>query len=132
MRNIKSIYLFISPPYWYKEIQVSTFCCLLLLWCSGVLCKCMVDQVLGYIDCICVVTVQHKSVLFDPIVTQILLRPRKPLQALPAVMYSASTVDKEMKFSFLLFQETRLFPMQKHPLVVLFWSSLLPAQSAPQ
>src|ERR1051325_1629472 len=53
-------------------------------------------------------------------------------QLLPAAMYSASTVDKDTQFCFLLNQETRLFPKKKHPPEVLFLSSALPAQSASQ
>src|ERR1044072_1195550 len=54
------------------------------------------------------------------------------VQLLPAAMYSASVVDKDTQFCFLLNHETRLFPRKKHPPEVLFLSSALPAQSASQ
>ena len=53
-------------------------------------------------------------------------------QLLPATIYSASTVDRDTQFFFLLNQDMRLFPRKKHPPYVLFLSSTLPAQSASQ
>jgi len=53
-------------------------------------------------------------------------------QLLPAAMYSASAVDRDTQFCFLLNQEIRLFPRKKHPPNVLFLSSALPTQSAYQ
>src|ERR1044072_7446261 len=57
---------------------------------------------------------------------------RSSVQLLPAAIYSASAVERETQFCFLLNQEIRLFPKKKHPPEVLFLSSELPAQSASQ
>uniref|UniRef100_A0A9I9EEK3 Uncharacterized protein n=1 Tax=Cucumis melo TaxID=3656 RepID=A0A9I9EEK3_CUCME len=54
------------------------------------------------------------------------------VQAVPAAMYSASAVDKETQFCFLLNQEIRLFSRKKQPPKVLFLSSEEPTQSASQ
>src|SRR3954467_2250275 len=53
-------------------------------------------------------------------------------QLLPAVMYSASALDKETQFCFLLNHDIRLLPRKKHPPDVVFLSSALPTQSASQ
>ncbi|PNX68843.1 hypothetical protein L195_g064165, partial [Trifolium pratense] len=47
-------------------------------------------------------------------------------------MYSASAVDRDTPFFFLLNHEIRLSPKKKQPPEVLFLSSALPAQSASQ
>src|SRR4030066_2116456 len=46
-------------------------------------------------------------------------------QLLPAAMYSASAVDKDTQFCFLLNHEIRLLPRKKQPPEVLFLSSAL-------
>src|SRR5277367_2846076 len=47
-----------------------------------------------------------------------------------ATTYSASAVDWDIQFYFLLVQETNLFPRKNAPPLVLFLSSRFPAQSA--
>src|ERR1044072_3163812 len=54
------------------------------------------------------------------------------VQLLLAAMYSASAVDSDTQFCFLLNQEIRLLPKKKQPPEVLFLSSALPALSASQ
>jgi hypothetical protein len=44
-------------------------------------------------------------------------------------MYSASVVDSDVDVCFLLSHATRHFPKKKSPPLVLFLSSILPAQS---
>src|SRR5271156_1856884 len=44
--------------------------------------------------------------------------------------YSASAVDWDVQFCFLLVEETNLFPRKNAPPLVLFPSSMFPAQSA--
>jgi hypothetical protein len=54
------------------------------------------------------------------------------VQLPPAAMYSTSAVDNDTQFYFLLNQEIRLFPKEKHSPGVLFLSPALPAQPASQ
>ncbi|XP_031124312.1 uncharacterized protein LOC116027022 [Ipomoea triloba] len=46
---------------------------------------------------------------------------RSCVQQLPVAIYSTSMVDNDIEFYFLLNQETRFFPMKKHPPDVLFY-----------
>jgi hypothetical protein len=52
------------------------------------------------------------------------------VQQLPAAIYSASAIEREIEDCFRLNQATRLVPTQKHPPKLLFLSSAFPAQSA--
>src|ERR1044072_3005844 len=54
------------------------------------------------------------------------------VQLLPAAMYSASAVERDTQFCFLLNHEIKLLSKKKQPPEVLFLSLALPAQYASQ
>ena len=97
--------------------------CLVLLCWMGFLEMLSVLRLSQYNVITSCVTLYSVSICFIQIIWE---------QLLPAAMYSASAVERDTQFCFLLNQETRLFPKKKHPLEVLFLSLALPAQSASQ
>src|ERR1044072_5562374 len=92
----------------------------------------MQPRIFGDIDSTHIVTEQSHDFLSDIIFFKHLLHPEKLCTTTPSCYYSASAVDKDTQFCFLLNHDTRLFPRKKHPPDVLFLSSALPAQSASQ
>ena len=75
------------------------------------LCSRMLNRILRDVDGTSIVTIDGKMFLTNIIIKEeFFCIHRSWVQQLPVMMYSASTVDNEMKFYFLLIQETRLLP----------------------
>ena len=69
------------------------------------------------------------SLIFCFIPSNNCLNHRMFEQFTAAATYSASAMDWDVQFFFFLIQETNLFPRKKAPSLVLFLSSIFPAQS---
>ena len=70
----------------------------------------MLNRILRNVNGTSIVTVDNEMLLTNTIIMEEFLHPQELVQQLPVTMYSASAVDNEMEFWFLLIQETRLFP----------------------
>ena len=70
----------------------------------------MLNWILRDINDTGIVTVDSEMLLTNTIIIEEFLHPQELVQQLPVTMYSASAMDNEMEFCFLLIQETRLFP----------------------
>src|ERR1044072_3973568 len=97
--------------------------CLVLLCCTGFL-EMLIALILSQNKVITSCLTSYSSSICFIHINCVLL--------LPAAMYSASAVERDTQFCFLLNQEIRLLPIKKHPPDVLFLSSEHPAQSASQ
>src|SRR6266487_474133 len=97
--------------------------CLVLLCCIGFL------EIL-----IALRLSQYKAIAFCSILysLSICLIQTSCEQLLPAAMYSASAVERDTQFCFLLNHDIKFSPKKKQPPEVLFLSSALPAQFASQ
>ena len=70
----------------------------------------MLNRILRDVNGTGIVTIDSEMFLTNTIIMEEFLHPQELVQQLPVTMYSASAVDNEMEFWFLLIQETRLFP----------------------
>ena len=86
--------------------------CLVLLCWIGFLEMLIVLRLSQYNVITSCVTLYSVSIYFIQIIWE---------QLLPAAMYSASAIERDTQFCFLLNQETRLFPKKKRPTEVLFY-----------
>jgi hypothetical protein len=72
----------------------------------NVLCSCMLNQIVGELDCTLIVTKAVALLELDSKVIQGGLHPKYYAQQLSADMYSASTVDNATLFCFFDYHET--------------------------
>ena len=70
----------------------------------------MLNRILRNVNGTSIVIVDSEMLLSNTIIMEKFLHPQELVQQLPVTMYSASAMDNEMEFCFLLIQETRLFP----------------------
>ena len=70
----------------------------------------MLNRILRNVNGTSIVIVDSEMLLTNTIIMEKFLHPQEFVQQLPVTMYSASAMDNEMEFCFLLIQETRLFP----------------------